>query len=105
MNSTSWAWPRRSVREFAPDVPTFKEQGLDLINGRMRGFVAPAGLPEDVEAKLLDAFRQLAGDEEFLEAMKATANPVEVVAGEDFKALNADPLELAKCVWEKTPWQ
>jgi tripartite-type tricarboxylate transporter receptor subunit TctC len=91
--------------EFAPDVPTFKEQGLELINGSMRGFVAPAGLPKDVEAKLLDALRQLAGDAEFLKAMKATANPVEVVVGEDFKALNADTLELAKSVWEKTPWQ
>lgn len=91
--------------EFAPDVPTFKEQGFELINGSMRGFVAPAGLPKDVEAKLLDAFGKLADDAEFLKAMKATANPVEVVVGEDFKALNADILGLAKAVWEKTPWR
>ncbi len=91
--------------EFAPDVPTFKEQGLDLVNGSMRGFVAPKGLPKDVETKLLDAFRKLADDPEFLKAMKATANPVEVVVGEDFKALNADILGLAKTVWEKTPWR
>ena len=91
--------------EFAPDVPTFKEQGFDLINGSMRGFVAPKGLPKDVEAKLLDAFRKLAGDAEFLKAMKATANPVEIVVGKDFKALNADLLALAKSVWEKTPWR
>ena len=91
--------------EFAPDVPTFKEQGFDLVNGSMRGFVAPAGLPKDVEAKLLNAFRKLADDAEFLKAMKATANPVEIVVGEDFKALNADLLALAKTVWEKTPWR
>lgn len=91
--------------EFAPDVPTFKEQGLDLINGSMRGFVAPKGLPKEVEAKLLDAFRKLADDPKFLAAMKATANPVEVVVGKDFKALNADILGLAKTVWEKTPWR
>ena len=91
--------------EFAPEVPTFKEQGLDLVNGSMRGFVAPKGLPKDVETKLLDAFRKLADDAEFLKAMKATANPVEVVVGEDFKALNADILGLAKTVWEKTPWR
>ena len=91
--------------QFAPDVPTFKEQGLDLINGSMRGFVAPKGLPKDVEAKLLNAFRKLADDPAFLKAMKATANPVEVVVGKDFKALNADILDLAKSVWEKTPWR
>jgi tripartite-type tricarboxylate transporter receptor subunit TctC len=91
--------------EFAPDVPTLKEQGLDLVNGSMRGFIAPKGLPADVEAKLLDAFRQLATDAEFIAAMKATANPVEVVVGEDFKALNAELLGFAKQIWETTPWK
>lgn len=90
--------------EFAPDLPTLKEQGVDLVNGSMRGFVAPAGLPEDVEAKLIAAFTQLAGDAEFIEAMKATANPVEVVTGDDFKALTSELYDLAKGVWETTPW-
>ncbi|RYH06566.1 tripartite tricarboxylate transporter substrate binding protein [Tropicimonas sp. IMCC6043] len=90
--------------DFAPDLPTFAEQGVDLINGSMRGVVAPAGLPEDVEAKLLDAFTQLAEDPEFIAAMKATANPVEVVTGADFKALTGDLYDLAKEVWETTPW-
>ena len=90
---------------FAPDVPTFTEQGLNLINGSQRGFVAPAGLPADVETKLLDAFRKLETDKEFTAAMAATANPVEIKVGSDFKALNAELLELAKEVWAKTPWK
>lgn len=90
---------------FAPNVPTLKEQGFDIINGSMRGFIAPKNLPDNVKAKLLDAFRKLAKDPEFLEAMKATANPVEVVVGEDFKTLNAEILEMAKTVWEETPWK
>ena len=90
--------------EFAPDLPTFKEQGLDLVNGSMRGFIAPAGLPEDVQGKLIDAFTQMANDQEFLDAMAATANPVEVVTGEEFKALTSDLYDLAKDVWDTTPW-
>ncbi|MDV7270258.1 tripartite tricarboxylate transporter substrate binding protein [Thioclava sp. A2] len=89
---------------FAPDLPTFKEQGLDLVNGSMRGFIAPAGLPDDAKAKLMDAFSKLAGDQEFLAAMAATANPVEVVTGDDFKTLTSDLYDLAKGVWETTPW-
>ena len=89
---------------FAPDLATFKEQGLDLINGSMRGFIAPAGLPGDVEAKLLEAFGKLESDQEFLAAMQATANPVEVVTGDAFKALTSDLYDLAKGVWETTPW-
>ena len=91
--------------EFAPDVPTFQEQGVDLLNGSMRGFVAPADLPEDVKTKLLEAFDKLKSDPEFLAAMKATANPVQVVTGDAFKALNADILDLAKTVWKETPWR
>ncbi len=91
--------------EFAPEVPTFKEQGLDLINGSMRGVIAPKGLPKDVEAKLINAFKQAAKDPEFLKAMKATANPVEMVTGDDFKALTKDLYDLAKGVWESTPWK
>ncbi|MFV0335841.1 MAG: tripartite tricarboxylate transporter substrate binding protein [Tropicimonas sp.] len=90
--------------DFAPDLPTFKEQGLDLINGSLRGFVAPAGLPAEVEAKLLDAFGKLADDAEFIEAMRATANPVNLAIGEDFKALATTDYDLAKQVWETTPW-
>lgn len=90
--------------DFAPDLPTFSEQGYELVNGSMRGFVAPKGLPEDVEAKLLATFEQLNGDEEFLAAMAATSNPVEVVTGDDFKVLTQDLWDLAKGVWDETPW-
>lgn len=90
--------------DFAPDLPTFAEQGYELVNGSMRGFVAPKGLPEDVEAKLLAAFEQLDGDEEFLAAMAATSNPVEVVTGNDFKVLTQELWDLAKGVWDETPW-
>lgn len=90
--------------DFAPDLPTFQEQGLDLVNGSMRGFVAPAGLPEEVQVRLQDAFSQLSGDQEFLDAMAATANPVEIVTGDDFKQLTAELYDLAKGVWDTTPW-
>ncbi|MEE2860453.1 MAG: Bug family tripartite tricarboxylate transporter substrate binding protein [Paracoccus sp. (in: a-proteobacteria)] len=91
--------------DFAPDVPTFKEQGVEFVNGAMRGFVAPAGLPEDVQQKLVAAFDALKDDEEFAAAMAATANPVEVVTGAEFKALNDEQLQTATEVWETTPWQ
>ncbi|WP_413206122.1 Bug family tripartite tricarboxylate transporter substrate binding protein [Rhodospirillum sp. A1_3_36] len=96
---------RNERSDFAPDLPTFKEQGLDLVNGSMRGIVAPAGLPEDVKAKLLAAFEKAVVDPDFLKSMKETANPVEPHIGDDFKATNADALEWAKKVWTTSPWK
>lgn len=90
--------------DYAPDVPTLTEQGVALVNGSLRGFVAPAGLPEDVTAKLDAAFAKLADDPEFLKVMAETANPVEVVTGDAFKALTSDLYDLAAKVWAETPW-
>jgi len=50
----------------APDVPTFKEQGYDLIIGSWRTIVAPKGVPRDrfriLEAKLMETLK----DSEFV---------------------------------------
>ncbi|MBW6416665.1 tripartite tricarboxylate transporter substrate binding protein [Celeribacter sp. PS-C1] len=102
LNVLGVATPERS--DFAPDLPTLQEQGYDVVNGSMRGFVAPAGLPDDVVAKLDAAFAQLASDPDFLQAMKDTANPVEVVRGDEFKALTSELYDLANQVWQETPW-
>ncbi|MCM2130233.1 Bug family tripartite tricarboxylate transporter substrate binding protein [Larsenimonas rhizosphaerae] len=89
----------------AEDIPTFKEQGFDLVNGALRGFVAPANLPENVRAKLLDAFQKTYDDPDFQQAMRRSGNPTELALGDDFKTLNAEQLELAKRIWETTPWK
>jgi len=36
----------------APEVPTFKEQGIDLVFGSWFGFLVPAGTPEPVVEKI-----------------------------------------------------
>lgn len=80
------------------------KQGLNLLNGSLRGVVAPKGLPRDVEAKLIDAFQNAGKDPAFIAAMNATANPVELVTGEKFKELTDELYDLAKQTWESTPW-
>ncbi len=90
---------------FATNVPTFKEQGVNLINGSLRGIVAPKGLPAAIEAKLIQAFEKSAKDPEFIKAMQATANPVEMVTGKAFESLTKDYYELAKQTWETQPWK
>ena len=44
--------PARS-RFFLPDAPTLKEQGFNQVWSVSRGIAAPAGMPKDVEAKLI----------------------------------------------------
>lgn len=91
--------------DLAPDVPTLAEQGYEITNGGLRGFVAPEGLPEEVEQKLLDAFQQAFDDPEFQEAMISTGNPVRLTLGEEFEELTQEQLDLATRIWENTPWK
>lgn len=90
---------------FAPDIPTLKEQGFNVINGSLRGFVGPTGMPPAITAKLIAAFKQAFDDPELQAAMKASANVTELTIGGDFKALNAQQLQRAKDVFKATPWK
>lgn len=45
-----------------PDVPTFKEQGYDIVEGAYRGVVAPPGTPDDIIRKLADVFDKVMKD-------------------------------------------
>ena len=49
----------------APNVPTFKEQGFNVIMASLRGVAAPKGLPPAVREQLVDALQKAVADPEF----------------------------------------
>jgi len=53
-----------------PDVPTFKELGLDIVLATDRGVAVPPGTPESVIQKLEGAFLQVARNPEIQAEMK-----------------------------------
>lgn len=46
--------------EGLPDVPTFREKGIDLVFRQLRGVVMPAGVPEDAVKVMEEALRKVA---------------------------------------------
>lgn len=50
----------------APDAPTFKEQGYDIVDYITRGLVAPPGTPDDVVAHLRKGIREMSKDPEYI---------------------------------------
>ena len=50
-----------------PDVPTFKELGVDWVDGAMRGVAVPKSTPPELKKKLSDLFAQLNADPEMKE--------------------------------------
>lgn len=88
----------------APDVPTFKEQGYDLISASLRGIGAPAGLPDDVHAKLVDAVAKAAADPEFQEQAKQIFSPVRYLTPEQHLKAFQDLEASFKTLWSEEPW-
>nr|WP_298098315.1 tripartite tricarboxylate transporter substrate binding protein [uncultured Shinella sp.] len=88
----------------APDVPTFKEQNFDIISASLRGVGAPAGLPEDVRKRLIDAIAKAAADPEFQAQTAKIFAPVRYLSPEEhlaaFKELDAS----ARKLWSDKPW-
>lgn len=82
-----------------PDVPTFKEKGIDLFGGgalNYKALGAPAGLPEDVKARLTAALRAAVADPEFVAKVQAIGSMPHFLDGPELERLAAKHIELAK---------
>lgn len=76
----------------APDVPTAKEAGVNLVNASWNGVAAPSSTPHDVVATLSSAFEEALKDPRFIEHAKKTYQDI------TYK----DPSKLAAYVDEQT---
>jgi tripartite-type tricarboxylate transporter receptor subunit TctC len=58
-----------------PDVPTFREQGVDVAFSTWRGLALPKGVPANIKAKITDAYKKAFDSGDFQEfAAKASLN-------------------------------
>jgi tripartite-type tricarboxylate transporter receptor subunit TctC len=69
------------------DVPTFKEQGYDVVEGAYRGVAAPPGTPDDVVKVLADAFEAVHKDPEVKKKMDQNGFKTEFMGPEASLAL------------------
>jgi tripartite-type tricarboxylate transporter receptor subunit TctC len=70
-----------------PDVPTFREQGFDVVTaGSVKGVAAPKGTPKPVIAFLEQKFKAIAQDPEFQKIMKDIGQPVNYQGADEYRA-------------------
>lgn len=88
----------------APDVPSFVEQGVNLVFSSERGIVAPRDLPPEVERRLVEALRTIAADPEFQKQMASQFTEMDYLEGAAWKArLDKATDEFAR-LWKTAPW-
>ncbi|MGR5092743.1 tripartite tricarboxylate transporter substrate binding protein [Vibrio maritimus] len=69
---------------YIPDVPTLKEQGVDVQTGTWRGIGAPKNTPDEVIETLGKAFDQAMASPEFIEFMEKGAMTIHNLNAEEF---------------------
>ncbi|SNY93376.1 Tripartite-type tricarboxylate transporter, receptor component TctC [Cohaesibacter sp. ES.047] len=90
--------------EWVPEVPTFKELGIDVVNGSSRGLAVPTGTPEDIVTKLSAAVEKAITDPEYVKKAKSAGVPVKYLNDKDYDQFLLDTSTRLDAIWEKTPW-
>ena len=80
------------LEEF-PDIPTFKESGVDLVCATWFGVVGQKDLPEEIKTKLAEAFKGIINDEEFVKTAEDLGYVVDYLGPDDMAAKWAEEQE------------
>ncbi len=91
--------------EGMPDVPTFREQGFDVIQSSMRGIAAPAGVAPEILGRLAEAVSRVMRDPEFLRLAAQQALPLRFLGPEPYRAELAQLSEGYRKLWDEHPWR
>jgi tripartite-type tricarboxylate transporter receptor subunit TctC len=88
----------------ADQIPTAKEQGYEVFMSATRGFVAPAGIDAEIQAKLDSMLADVMADPAFQEKTAASKIALLPMSGPDYTAylqkLQAETQE----VYDAAPW-
>ena len=77
-----------------PDVPTFKELGVDWVDGAYRGIGVPKSTPADAKKRISDLWRALNSDPEMKELAAKSGFELVNVGGEEMDAFMKDKIKL-----------
>jgi tripartite-type tricarboxylate transporter receptor subunit TctC len=72
-------------KAFLPNVPTYKEQGVDVVVDLWRWVVVPKGVSPEKVKYLRGAFMRILQDKDTLGALEKIQCPVSYLPGEDYE--------------------
>lgn len=88
-----------------PNVPTFREEGFDVVMTSERGLGLPRAVPEEIASRLEAAILRALATPGWAEKARQLELPVAVLPGAAWEALLPAQLARYRAIWERTPWQ
>lgn len=89
----------------APDVPTHREAGIDLVFSAGRGLFAPPRLPEPIRAALESALTAIFADPAWAEAAARAGLPLRPLVGDAYRIDALAGEGLLRALWSRRPWR
>ncbi|MBY0339327.1 MAG: tripartite tricarboxylate transporter substrate binding protein [Acetobacteraceae bacterium] len=91
--------------DLMPDVPTFREEGFDVLMSSERGLGAPRGIPDEVARRIEDAIAKVVATPEWAEKARQLELAMAFLRGAEWEAQMPAQLRRYQQIWERTPWQ
>jgi tripartite-type tricarboxylate transporter receptor subunit TctC len=91
-------------RNLAPQIPTAKEQGYDLVLGAERGVITHAKVPADIRKRFEAAIKATLENPKFQEAARTLNLPLQFLSGAEWAAQLEEQRRTYQAMWEATPW-
>ncbi len=88
----------------APNVPTFKEQGYDIVMASLRGVAAPKGLPVAIREQLVAALQKTAADPDFQAKAAGFFAPLRYLGPPAYSLELRDAEAGFRQLWQTLPW-
>lgn len=89
----------------AANVPTFREQSYDVVQGSMRGLAAPAGVPAEIRVRLAQATKAVTENAEFRRLAVQQSLPLRFLGPEEFAAALREEQTKLEALWRQHPWR
>ncbi len=89
----------------APDLPTFRELGLDLVAGASRGLIGPPGIPEPTAERLRAALGGAILDPGFQRDAERLVMPLRPLLGTEYRDMAAAVDAQLRALWQRRPWR
>jgi tripartite-type tricarboxylate transporter receptor subunit TctC len=89
----------------APDTPTFRELGVEVVMGASRGLVAPPGLPAPIAAALTRALDAAMRDPAFQAEAGRQHMPLRPIIGQAYRDYAVAVDSRTRELWQASPWR
>ena len=87
-----------------PDVPTFEEQGVDIVSGSSRGLAFPAGTPDDIVTTMSEAVKSAIEDPEYVAKAEQAGVPLDYMGPKEYAEFLKETSEALDKAWKTDPW-